>query len=55
MAGSLLMLAAGRALAGPVADAVGASEVLLAGAVINALVVGVLLAARPIRRLERIG
>ncbi|WP_405892879.1 MFS transporter [Streptomyces sp. NBC_01527] len=55
VAGSLLMLAAGRALAGPVADAVGASEVLLAGAVINALVVGVLLAARPIRRLERIG
>lgn len=55
VAGSLLMLAAGRALAGPVADAVGASEVLLAGAVINALVVGVLLAARPVRRLERIG
>ncbi len=55
VAGSLLMLAAGRALAGPVADAVGASEVLLAGAVINALVVAVLLAARPIRRLERIG
>ncbi|WP_406364328.1 MFS transporter [Streptomyces sp. NBC_01579] len=55
VAGSLLMLAAGRALAGPVADAVGAPEVLLAGAVINALVVGVLLAARPIRRLERIG
>lgn len=55
VAGSLLMLAAGRALAGPVADAVGAPEVLLAGAVINALVVGVLLVARPIRRLERIG
>ncbi|MET7645994.1 MFS transporter [Streptomyces sp. NPDC005426] len=55
VAGSLLMLAAGRALAGPVADRVGAPELLLAGAVINMLAVGVLLAARPIRRLERIG
>ncbi|MFC9249099.1 MFS transporter [Streptomyces sp. NPDC057136] len=55
VAGSLLMLAAGRALAGPVAEAVGAPEVLLAGAVINMLAVAVLLAARPIRRLERIG
>ncbi|MEV5688216.1 MFS transporter [Streptomyces sp. NPDC052164] len=55
VAGSLLMVAAGRALAGPVAEAVGAPEVLLAGAVINMLVVGVLLMARPIRRLERIG
>ncbi|MFF1837338.1 MFS transporter [Streptomyces sp. NPDC058231] len=55
VAGSLLMVAAGRALAGPAADAVGAPEVLLAGAVINALVVGVLLVVRPIRRLERIG
>ncbi|SCF95055.1 Predicted arabinose efflux permease, MFS family [Streptomyces sp. Ncost-T10-10d] len=55
VAGSLLMLAAGRALAGPVADRLGAPEVLLAGAVINLMVVAVLLAARPIRRLERIG
>ena len=55
VAGSLLMLAAGRALAGPVAEAVGAPEVLLAGAVINMLAVAVLLGARPIRRLERIG
>lgn len=55
VAGSLLMLAAGRALAGPVADRLGAPEVLLAGAVINMLAVGVLLAARPIRTLERIG
>ncbi|MFF3121412.1 MFS transporter [Streptomyces sp. NPDC057908] len=55
VAGSLLMLAAGRALAGPVADRLGAPEVLLAGAVINLMVVAVLLVARPIRRLERIG
>ncbi|MFB6814238.1 MFS transporter [Streptomyces sp. NPDC056347] len=54
VAGSLLMLAAGRALAGPVADRLGAPEVLLAGAVINLLVVAVLLVARPISRLERI-
>ncbi|MGC5363269.1 MFS transporter [Streptomyces sp. DT24] len=54
VAGSLLMLAAGRALAGPVAEAVGTSEVLLAGAVINVLAVTVLLVARPIRRLERV-
>lgn len=49
------MVAAGRALAGPVADRLGTGEVLIAGAVINLAVVGVLLAARPIRRLERIG
>ncbi|MEU8674088.1 MFS transporter [Streptomyces sp. NPDC048560] len=55
VAGSLLMVAAGRALAGPVAERVGVSEVLLAGAVINLLVAAVLLGARPIRRLERIG
>ncbi|WP_405899235.1 MFS transporter [Streptomyces sp. NBC_00727] len=55
VAGSLLMVAAGRALAGPVADQLGTGEVLIAGAVINMLTVGVLLAARPIRRLERIG
>ncbi|MGW1225388.1 MFS transporter [Streptomyces sp. NPDC001515] len=55
VAGSLLMVAAGRALAGPVAGHLGTPEVLLAGAVINMLAVGVLLAARPIRRLERIG
>lgn len=54
VAGSLLMLAAGRALAGPVAELVGAPQVLLAGAVINLAVVGALLAAGPIRRLERI-
>ncbi|NEC08486.1 MULTISPECIES: MFS transporter [unclassified Streptomyces] len=55
VAGSLLMVAAGRALAGPLADELGAPEVLFAGAVVNVLAVAVLLAARPIRRLERIG
>lgn len=53
VAGSLLMMAAGRALAGPVAEAVGTEEVLLAGAVIAVLVAVALLAVRPIRRLPR--
>jgi MFS family permease len=53
VAGSLLMMAAGRALAGPVAEAVGTEEVLLAGAVIAILVVVVLLVVRPIRTLPR--
>ncbi|MGW1463423.1 MFS transporter [Streptomyces sp. NPDC002308] len=55
VAGSLLMVAAGRALAGPVAEAVGTSRLLLAGAVVNLLVVAALLGARPISRLERAG
>lgn len=53
VSGSLLMMAAGRALAGPVAEAVGAQKVLLAGVVIMLAVVGVLLGARPIRELRR--
>ncbi|MFD3794469.1 MFS transporter [Streptomyces californicus] len=55
VAGSLLMVAAGRALAGPVAEAVGAPELLVAAAVINMGVVAVLLGARPIRGLRRAG
>ncbi|MBK3588992.1 MFS transporter, partial [Streptomyces sp. MBT57] len=55
VAGSLLMVAAGRALAGPVAEAVGAPELLVAAAVINMGVVAVLLVARPIRQLKRMG
>ncbi|RPK93470.1 hypothetical protein EES46_06165 [Streptomyces sp. ADI98-10] len=55
VAGSLLMVAAGRALAGPVAEAVGAPELLVAAAVINMGVVAVLLVARPVRRFKRIG
>ncbi|MGW6564470.1 MFS transporter [Streptomyces sp. NPDC054975] len=53
VAGSLLMMAAGRALAGPVAEAVGTEEVLLAGAGIAVLVVVALLLVRPIRTLPR--
>ncbi|WP_329125462.1 MFS transporter [Streptomyces sp. NBC_01353] len=53
VAGSLLMMAAGRALAGPVAEAVGTEEVLLAGAGIAVLVVVALLVVRPIRTLPR--
>ncbi|MFJ8664431.1 MFS transporter [Streptomyces sp. NPDC093600] len=54
VAGSLLMMAAGRALAGPVAEAVGTEEVLLAGAGIAVLVVVALLVVRPIRTLPRV-
>lgn len=54
VSGSLLMMAAGRALAGPVAETVGAEKVLLAGVVIMLAVVGVLLGARPIRELRRV-
>ncbi|MET9372850.1 MFS transporter [Streptomyces sp. NPDC002992] len=54
VAGSLLMMAAGRALAGPVAEAVGAERVLLAGAGIAVLVVVALLVVRPIRTLPRV-
>ncbi|MBT2398591.1 MFS transporter [Streptomyces sp. ISL-100] len=54
VSGSLLMMAAGRALAGPVAEALGAEKVLLAGVVIMLGVVGVLLGARPIRELRRV-
>nr|WP_260462131.1 MFS transporter [Streptomyces lateritius] len=54
VAGSLLMMGVGRTLSGPVAAAVGTEEVLLAGAGIAVLVVGALLAARPIRTLARV-
>ncbi|MET9515521.1 MFS transporter [Streptomyces sp. NPDC002994] len=54
VSGSLLMMAAGRALAGPVAEMAGAEKVLLAGVVIMLGVVGVLLGARPIRELRRV-
>ncbi|MFE4175044.1 MFS transporter [Streptomyces sp. NPDC056909] len=54
VAGSLIMLAVGRALAGPVAEAVGVREVLVAGAVINVGVCGVLLAVPAIRGLRRV-
>lgn len=54
VAGSLIMLAVGRALAGPVAEAVGMREVLVGGAVVNMLVCGALFAARPIRELTRV-
>ncbi|MFF9068051.1 MFS transporter [Streptomyces sp. NPDC014891] len=53
VAGSLLMMGVGRALSGPVAAAVGTEEVLLTGAGIAVLVVGALLAVRPIRTLPR--
>ena len=55
VAGSLIMLAVGRALAGPVAEAVGTREVLVAGAVINIGVCAVLLGVRAIRNLQRVG
>ncbi|MFE9532453.1 MFS transporter [Streptomyces sp. NPDC006691] len=54
VAGSLLMLAAGRALAGPVAEAIGAEKVLLVGAGLNVVAVAVLLAVPAISRLRRI-
>ncbi|OEJ29561.1 MFS transporter [Streptomyces agglomeratus] len=54
VSGSLLMMAAGRALAGPVAERVGAEQVLLAGVVIMVAVVGALLGARPVRELRRV-
>ncbi|MFF2061883.1 MFS transporter [Streptomyces sp. NPDC058200] len=54
VAGSLIMLAVGRALAGPVAEAVGLREVLVAGAVINVAVCGVLFAVPAIRGLKRV-
>lgn len=55
VAGSLIMLAVGRALAGPVAETVGIREVLLGGVVVNVLVCAALFAARPIRELKRVG
>ncbi len=54
VAGSLLMMGVGRTLSGPVAAAVGTERVLLAGAGIAVLVVGALLAVRPIRTLPRL-
>ncbi|MFE2235356.1 MFS transporter [Streptomyces sp. NPDC059442] len=54
VAGSLLMMAAGRTLAGPVAEAVGTETVLLTGAGIAVLVVVALLVVRPIRTLPRV-
>lgn len=53
VAGSLIMLAVGRALAGPVAEAVGVRRVLVVGALINVGVCGVLFAVRAIRGLNR--
>ncbi|NWF29032.1 MFS transporter [Streptomyces sp. PKU-EA00015] len=53
VAGSLLMLAAGRALAGPASEVLGTRQVLLGGVVLGALVVGVLLAIPSVRRLPR--
>ncbi|WP_443071492.1 MFS transporter [Streptomyces sp. NBC_01465] len=55
VAGSLIMLAVGRALAGPVAEAVGMKQVLIAGAVINVGVCGVLFAVPAVRNLRRKG
>ncbi|WP_407706434.1 MFS transporter [Streptomyces scopuliridis] len=55
VAGSLIMLAVGRALAGPVAESVGVREVLVAGAVINVGVCAMLLAVPAIRGLKRVG
>ncbi|MET9531113.1 MFS transporter [Streptomyces sp. NPDC006649] len=55
VAGSLIMLAVGRALAGPVADAVGMKRVLVTGMVINVLVCAVLFAVPAIRGLRRTG
>ncbi|WP_434600426.1 MFS transporter [Streptomyces sp. A5-4] len=55
VAGSLIMLSVGRALAGPVAERVGAREVVFAGVVMNVLVCGALLSVRAIRGLKRIG
>ncbi|MFD9241050.1 MFS transporter, partial [Streptomyces sp. NPDC059556] len=54
VAGSLLMMGVGRTLSGPVAAAVGTETVLLVGAGIAVLVVGALLAVRPIRTLPRV-
>ncbi|MFF6887834.1 MFS transporter [Streptomyces sp. NPDC012421] len=54
VAGSLLMMGVGRALSGPVAGVVGTEAVLLTGAGIAVLVVGALLAVRPIRNLPRL-
>ncbi|WP_328312240.1 MFS transporter [Streptomyces sp. NBC_00442] len=55
VAGSLLMLAAGRALAGPVAEAFGAEKLLLVGAGLNVVAVAVLLAVPAISGLRRVG
>lgn len=54
VAGSLIMLAVGRALAGPAAEAFGTREVLVGGAVVNVLVCAALFAVRPIRELKRV-
>ncbi|MEU2115126.1 MFS transporter [Streptomyces sp. NPDC016459] len=54
VAGSLLMMGVGRTLSGPVAAAVGTEAVLTVGAGIAVLVVGALLAVRPIRTLPRL-
>ncbi|MFF2190240.1 MFS transporter [Streptomyces sp. NPDC058155] len=54
VAGSLIMLAVGRALAGPAAEAIGMREVLVGGAVVNVLVCAALFATRPIRELRRV-
>lgn len=53
VAGSLLMLAAGRALAGPAAEHFGTRSVLVAGVCVAVVVVGVLLAVPSVRTLPR--
>ncbi|MEU0658484.1 MFS transporter [Streptomyces lavendulocolor] len=53
VAGSVLTLAAGRALAGPAADWLSTRSVLTAGAVLNCVVVAVLLAVPAVRALPR--
>ncbi|MFE7380396.1 MFS transporter [Streptomyces zhihengii] len=55
VAGSLLMLAAGRALAGPAAEVLGLRQVLLGGSVIGVAVMCVLLLLPSVRRLPRAG
>ncbi|MFI9778613.1 MFS transporter [Streptomyces sp. NPDC051956] len=55
VAGSVAMLAAGRALAGPGAQWLGSRDLLLGATVVNVAVVAVLLAVPAIRRLERVG
>ncbi|RMI44847.1 MFS transporter [Streptomyces triticirhizae] len=53
VAGSLVMLPVGQALAGPAAGLFGPGEVLLAGGATTLLVCALLLAASPIRTLRR--
>ncbi|UED85863.1 MFS transporter [Streptomyces profundus] len=54
VAGSLVMLPVGQALAGPAAGLFGAQQVLLAGGVVSLAVCGALLSVPAIRRLRRV-